>query len=104
MNPYNERTVMMANDIIIPDNKIDFIVRLGIKAFAEDCFLPCARPDESFDDWKEKAIRYADLPDDWNREQYRKMVTPLLPELFEEAVRRDLEMREVIASWKELGL
>ena len=101
MNPYNERTVMVSNEIIIPDNKIDFIVRMGIKAFAEDCFLPCAHPGEVFEDWAERAIKYADLPDDWTRDQYRKMVTPLMPELFDEAVRRDREMREVIASWKE---
>lgn len=100
-NVYNERICWVPSDIVIPNDKMDFIVRKGIKAFAEDCFLPCASQDESFEDWAERAIRYADIPDDWTREQYRKMVSPLLPELHREALKRDMMMLHVIESWKE---
>ena len=100
-NLYDGRIQWVPSDIVIPNDKMDFIVRLGIKAFAENCFLPCAHEDEPFEQWQELAIRYADLPDDWNRDQYRKMVTPLLPELYKEAQERDQLMREVLESWKE---
>ena len=98
---YDARMVWVKGEPIIPNDKYDQIIKYGIKAFAEEAFLPCAHPGEDFEAWKERAIKYADLPDDWTRDQYRKMVAPLMPELFEEAVRRDREMREIIASWKE---
>lgn len=98
---YDDKCVLFPPEPVIPNEKYDFIIRRGLKAFAEDCGLPIIWDTDDFEAWKDRTIKWAEVPDDWSREQYRKAVEPLMPELFEEAIERERLLKEFLEQRKE---
>ena len=98
---YDEKRVWIPAEPVIPNDKYDFIIRLGLKAFAKDCGLTIVWDTDNFEAWKERVIKWADVPDDWSREQYRKAVEPLMPELYEDALESQRQLRDFIANRAE---
>lgn len=98
---YDEKRVWVPSEPMIPNDKYDFIIKRGLKAFAEDCGLPIIWDTDDFETWKDRTIKWAEVPDDWSREQYRKAVEPLMPELFKEAIERERLLKEFLEQRKE---
>ena len=100
---YDEKRVWVPAEPVIPNDKYDFIIRRGIKAFAREC-CPCWNCRKPLDEYVDYCIKWLKVPDDWSKEQVIKAIAPVLPEIHaeenEKLDRADEMSRELNKKWK----